>query len=71
MRRSTSRTGLIKLRRVRKWKPLILAVAAMPVLQATGCFPDPLGALNYELQYFFNTTLINAANTIIENILRL
>ncbi len=71
MRRSTSTTRLIKLWRVRRWKPLILAAAAMPLFQATGCFPDLVGALNFELQSFVNSSLINAANTIIENILRL
>ncbi len=71
MRRSTRRTGLLKLWRVRSWKPLILAAAAMPLFQTTGCFPDLLGALNFEMQSFVNSTLINAANTIIENILRL
>ena len=54
-----------------RWRALILATAALPLFQATGCYPDLLGALNYELQSFVNTTSINAINTIVENILGL
>jgi hypothetical protein len=58
-------------RRVRLLKRLLLATASLPVLQTTGCFPDLLGALNFELQSLVNTTLINAANTVIQNVLGL
>jgi len=49
----------------------VAAIAALPLLQATGCFPDPIGALNFELQSFFNTTLIDAVSVIVQNLLRL
>lgn len=55
----------------RKGRALALAVAALPVCQATGCFPDPLGALSFELQSLINVTLINAFNTIILNLFNL
>lgn len=54
---------------LRCWKPVVLLVAALPLFQTTGCFPDLLGALNFELQSLVNTTLITAVNTIIQNIL--
>lgn len=56
---------------VRRGKVILLAVASLPVFQATGCFPDPIGALNFELQSLVNVTLINAVNTIVQNVLRL
>lgn len=49
----------------------VMALAALPVFQAASCFPDPLAALNFELQSFFNTLVINAANIIIQNLLGL
>lgn len=53
------------------WRSAILALAALPVFQAASCFPDPLAALNFELQSFINTLVINAANIIIQNLLGL
>ncbi len=53
------------------WRSAILALAALPVFQAASCFPDPLAALNFELQSFINTLVINAANVIIQNLLGL
>ncbi len=47
------------------------AVAAFPLLQATGCYPDPIGALSFELQSLVNTVLLNAVNTVVANLLRL
>lgn len=55
----------------RRLRALALLVAALPLFQATGCFPDPIGALNFELQSLVNVTLINAINTIVQNLLRL
>ncbi len=49
----------------------IAAAAALPLFQATGCFPDPIGALNFELQSFVNTTVIDAISVIVQNLLRL
>lgn len=56
---------------IRSARGLLAAAAAWPVLQATGCIPDPLGALNFELQSLVNVTLLNALNTIVQNVLRL
>ncbi len=47
----------------------LLVLAAMPVFQTTGCIPDILGALNFELQSLINTTLISAVNIIVQNLL--
>lgn len=69
MIRSTQRGWLFSTRAIRGWKSLLVAAAALPLFQTTGCFPDPIGALNFELQSLFNNVLINAANTIINNIL--
>jgi len=56
------------LTRARRW---MAVAAAWPVFQGTGCIPDPIGALNFELQSLVNTVLINAIQTIVSNILRL
>ena len=52
----------------RRW---IAGLAALPLFQATGCFPDPIGALNFELQSFFNTAFIDTVAVIVQNLLRL
>jgi hypothetical protein len=49
----------------------MIAIAALPMFQATGCFPDPIGALNFELQNLVNFTLIDWVNTIVQNVFRL
>ena len=54
-----------------RWRKVALALAAAPLFQATGCFPDPVGALNFELQSFFNVNIIDAINTIVRNVLGL
>jgi hypothetical protein len=71
MPRSAERSKLLAIRRIRKWKPVLLALAALPLFQTTGCFPDLIGALNFELQALVNTTVLTAANTIIQNLLRM
>ncbi len=68
--RIPSRT-LARLVYSRPWKALTLAMASMPLLQATGCFPDPLGALNFNLQTLLNGAIINAINIIVQNVLHL
>ena len=45
-----------------------LWLAALPLCQTTGCFPDLLGALNFELQALVNTVIINTINTIVANL---
>ncbi len=72
MPRTTSGKWLLKLHSLRrKWRAVALAAAALPVCQATGCFPDPIGAFSFELQSLINVTLINAFNTIILNLFNL
>jgi len=46
-------------------------IAAVPVFQVTGCIPDVIGALNFQLQFLVNSVLIDAVNTIVRNILGL
>ncbi len=70
-RRSTGRFGLSAFYTSRRFKPWLLALAAMPLFQSLGCFSDFTIALNFELQSLVNTILINAANTVIQNILGL
>ncbi len=56
----------------RRRRLLLASAAALPLLQATGCFPvDPLGALNFELQAFINNALIGGINVIVQNLLGL
>lgn len=69
-RRVGSRSFILA-RAARRAKAALMAMAALPLFQATGCFPDPIGALNFELQNLVNITLITAINTIVQNILRL
>lgn len=55
----------------RRARRLLVAAAALPILQGTGCFPDPIGALNFQLQQLVNTTLIDWVSVIVANIFRL
>ena len=61
----------VRLYRARRVKMLLLAVAGLPLFQAATCFPDLLGALNFELQSLVNTVLIGAINVIVQNFLGL
>lgn len=54
-----------------RWKKFGVALAAWPVFQLTGCFPDPIGALNFEIQSLINTTLINLVSIVVQNLLGL
>lgn len=59
-------------RHLRLARYLVLALAALPVFQiSTGCFPDLVSALNWELQSSVNNVLLTAISTIIQNILNL
>jgi hypothetical protein len=55
----------------RRRRSLLLALAALPLFQTTGCIPDLLGGLSFQLQLLINTMVIEAANTVIQNILHL
>lgn len=48
-----------------------LAAAALPICQATGCFPDPIGAINFQLQLLVSGVFVDAINTIVQNLLHL
>lgn len=60
-----------KLKSLFRLQKALIAAAALPLFQATGCYPDPLGAFNFELQRLLSGTLINAFNIIVRNILDL
>jgi len=60
-----------RLIRSRPFRFAALAVAALPLFQTTGCYPDPIGALNFQLQLLVNTTFITAFNTFVQNLLHL
>jgi len=62
---------LARLYRSRLGKSVLLGVAALPLFQTTGCFPDVLGALNFELQSFVNLALISTVNVVVQNLLGL
>lgn len=66
-----NRSALRRVRLLRRAKLAMIAIAALPMFQATGCFPDPIGALNFELQNLVNFTLIDWVNTIVQNVFRL
>jgi hypothetical protein len=55
----------------RAWRTLALAAAALPIFQIPGCIPDPIGALNFQIQSLIDVTLIDAFNTIVQNFLGL
>ena len=55
----------------RRRRSIALVVAALPLFQATGCYPDPVGALNFNLQLLVNNTLITALSTYVSNVFRL
>ncbi len=68
---TTKRPLFVRFYRARRVRMLLLAVAGLPVFQAVACFPDLLGALNFELQSLVNTVLIGAVNVIVQNFLGL
>lgn len=66
-----NRSALRRVTLLRRARLAMIAIAALPMFQATGCFPDPIGALNFELQNLVNFTLIDWVNTIVQNVFRL
>lgn len=58
----------VGLARRRRWLAIL---AAAPVFQLTGCFPDPIGALNFELQTLISTSIIDVIGVVVANVLRL
>lgn len=48
-----------------------MAIAALPLLQGIGCYPNFLGALNFELQSLIVNTFSNAFSIVVANLLRL
>jgi hypothetical protein len=70
-RRGNGRSLLLRLYASRRWKSVLLGLAALPLFQTSGCYPDLLAGLSYQLQMLVNNFVINAANIIIQNILGL
>ena len=68
-RRGNGRSFLLRLYTSRRWKSVLLGLAALPLFQTTGCYPDLIAGLSFELQSLVNKFVINAANIIIQNIL--
>jgi hypothetical protein len=64
-------SGWIRWTTAGRWKKFVALAAAWPVCQATGCFPDPIGALNFELQSLINSVLINLVSVVVANLLGL
>ena len=71
MTRPSKSLRWLRLAGSRRWRMVGLAMAALPICQATGCFPDPLGALNFQLQFLIDSTLVNALNIFVQNIFHL
>jgi len=67
-RNKRSNRLFVGIARRRRWVALM---AAAPVFQLTGCFPDPIGALNFELQNLFSTAIIDVISVVVSNVLRL
>ena len=63
-----TRTTWMRVWRLRRWA---LLLAAAPLFQTSGCYPDLLGGFNFTLQQLVNTTLITTLNTIVRNLLNL
>lgn len=57
--------------RSRAARRILRVAAALPLLQTITCFPDVLGALNFELQSFIVNTLVDAVSIVVANVLRL
>ncbi|HWL92016.1 MAG TPA: hypothetical protein VNT79_00650 [Phycisphaerae bacterium] len=71
MKPARRRRRWVRLYTSRKARMLGTAMAAFPLCQTTGCFPDPIGALSFELQSLINTVLINTVAIVVQNLLGL
>jgi hypothetical protein len=69
--KSTMRIKALRFTRSRTLKAIALATAALPLFQTTGCYPDPAGALNFQLQLLITTTFVTAFNTFVMNVLHI
>lgn len=54
---------------LRRRRRLMMVAAAMPLFQLPACYPDLLGAINFELQSLINSVLINTIAIIISDLL--
>lgn len=52
-------------------RSITVAVAAAPLLQGIGCYPNFLGAINFELQSLIVSTFSNAFSIVVANFLHL
>ncbi len=48
-----------------------LVAVSVPLLQGVLCFPDPLGALNFETQGLLNRIFFTLVDSLVRNLLRL
>ncbi|MFQ5425166.1 MAG: hypothetical protein ACE5F9_14470 [Phycisphaerae bacterium] len=67
----TRRRRWIGPRSLRAGRIVTFALAAMGLCQLPVCFPDPIGAVNFELQNLITTTLIRAFDIVVRNLLGL
>lgn len=58
-------------RRVRWAKAAALVVVAAPLFQVSLCFPDVLGAVNFEAQNFINRIIFTIVDSLVRNVLNL
>lgn len=61
----------LRLKLLRCWRPTVLIVSTLGLCQLPVCFPDVLGAVNFELQNLITGVLLNAVNIVIRNLLGL
>ncbi len=54
---------------LRRRRRMLVMAAALPLFQVPACFPDLLGAVNFELQSLINSVLINTVAIIISDLL--
>lgn len=70
-RRNRPRRPRLAAHRLLRYKAVTFTIAAMGMCQLPICFPDFLGALNFELQSLITGVLINAVDIIVRNVLGL
>ena len=68
---ATRRSLLLRLYTSRRGKGVLLGLASLPLFQTSGCYPDFLAGLSFQLQTLVNSLVIGAADVIIQNLLGL
>jgi hypothetical protein len=54
---------------LRRRRRMTAFAAALPLFQIPACYPDLIGAINFELQSLINSVLINTVAIIISDLL--